>query len=416
MEAFATRLEALLTQQHLSQSALAEHVGVSRSTVTGWLKYRKQPDAALIAALCRALHCSADWLLGLTPTDAGQTPDGGIRWAEALPDSLPPAQREQIAYGLTLFRQMLTGSTPRQPAHENHARTVSAAVQAALRSGALRLTQVTRRADLEAALQTAYPSLRQVVVAALPHAALDTLIRTELVTFLAAQTVLAQIIRPQAVGLGSGYTMLRLCEHSIPSVDQFAGTHWVPLVAFRHESGGDYTANFLAKLMSVRHAGSIAQHLPHSALGSSDALAHDAAETTRLTRSLGTIFLSASGVDRRLPGGGTHLLTEFRSADFAIEAADLRQAYADLDEPARFGGEILRTLIDTEGRVIGRDSSTDRQPDLDILRYAVAMFGTVCLVASGGYKARPVQTCLRNGLTNALVIDAEIADWLLQRA
>ena len=123
--------------------------------------------------------------------------------------------------------------------------------------------------------------------------------------------------------------------------------------------------------------------------------------------------MSASGVDRRLPGGGIHRLTEFRSADFAIEAPDLRQAYADLDEPARFGGEILRTLVDTDGRVIGRDRAVDRQADLDVLRYAVAMLGTVCLVCAGAYKARPVLTCLRNGLVNAVVIDAEIAEAVL---
>lgn len=412
---FAERLQFLLDDRQMSQSQLAQAIGVSRSTVTGWLKYHKLPDALLVAALCRALGCSADWLLGLALQHQRQTPGGEIHWSEQpLPLGTDP-QRDQIAYGARLFRQMLDGPPPHPYPHEAHARTVAAAVQAALRSGAIRLTQAARRPDLEARLQAAFPALRQVVVAALPHPALDTLIRTELVTFLAANEVLSTIVRPPAVGLGSGYTMLRLCEASIPGIDQFAGTHWLPLVAFRHESGGDYTANYLAKLMSIRHPGSIAHLLPHRDWGESPLLAAARAETTRLTRSLGTIFLSASGVERRLPGGGTHPLTEFRSADFAIEAPDLRQAYAELDEPARFGGELLRTLIDTDGQVIGRDLAVDHQADLDILRYAVAMLGTVCLVAAGAYKARPVLTCLRNGLVNVVVIDAEIAGAVLAK-
>lgn len=414
---FAERLAALLARQHVSQSALAGQMGVSRSTVTGWLKYGKLPDAALVASLCRALGCSADWLLGLTTHASGQTPDGGIRWAETPLDAATTAQREQLTVGLRLFRQMLTAAPrEREPAGEDHARAVAVALQAVMRSGAVRLLHVARRDDLESALRERFPVLRQAVVAALPHPQLDTLLRTELVAFLAATQVLGGVIRPASVGLGSGYTMLRLCELSVPGVDQFAGTHWLPLVAFRHESGGDYTANTLAKLMSLRHPGSTAHLLPHRDWGDAPVLAAALDETQRLTRSLGTIFLSASGVDRRTPGGSTHPLTEFRSADFAIEAPALRQAYAGLDEPARFGGEILRMLVDDSGRVIARDRDTDRQPGLDILRYAVAMFGTVCLVAGGRYKALPVLTCLRNALVNAVVVDAEIAEWVLARA
>ena len=47
-------------------------VGVTKQTISGWEHDRRKPDAEDIRALCIALGCSADYLLGLTDDPAGK--------------------------------------------------------------------------------------------------------------------------------------------------------------------------------------------------------------------------------------------------------------------------------------------------------------------------------------------------------
>jgi DNA-binding transcriptional regulator LsrR (DeoR family) len=412
---FAERLLVALTAREMSQSRLAEAMGISRSTITGWLKYHKLPDAFLLAKICTALGCSADWLLGLETQLEKQDASGHVRWIEQLPPHLQGTQREQIAYGVHLFNRLLLdgGSLADVDAYGSW-ESIRAALLAALRAGAVRLTHVARDADLEAQIKARYPALKEVIVAAAPMLD-DTVIRTEFVAFLAATELLNHIIRPGVVGLGSGYTLLRLCENSIPGIDQFSGTRWVPLLAFPPENMTDYSANTLARLMSIRHPGSQAVVLPHPVEATTRRIKNLQEEALRLMKNMSTVFVSVSGVDRRSPSGSTHLLAEFRSADYALEAPDLRSAYGALDDKSRFGAELLRYLLDREGNIISRDSGVGAQVDLDILRYNCAMIGRVCMVAAGAYKALGVLTCIQNRLVNSLVIDSEIASYLMER-
>jgi DNA-binding transcriptional regulator LsrR (DeoR family) len=400
---FANRLMQALDKQHLSQSQLAAALGVSRSTVTGWIRHRKLPDAYLIHHLCGALRCSADWLLGISESTEKQDSFGKIKWAEQTLPFLNDFQREQIDFGIRLFNSLLTENRPELT---NDWRTMRFALQAVLHAGAIRLLQVVRHTTYEEAIKERYPSLKEVVVADIPQQYNDTLIRTELVTFLAATEVLGKIIRPNAVGLGSGYTMLRLCENSIPTIDQFSGTSWIPLLAFAPNNVSDYTANYLARLMSIRHPGSRALYLPHP---------HELPEmtTSQMMKNVQTIFISVSGVDRRTNAGNTHLLAEFRSADYLAEAPELRAMYAELDDKERFGAEVLRYLLDTDGNILSRDSAVGSQADLEILRYNSTVMGKCCIVAAHQYKAKAVLTCIRSKLANSLVIDSEIAEYLV---
>lgn len=414
MHEFAQRLQNLLEQNHISQSQLAQKLMVSRSTVTGWLRYGKLPDAGLLAQLCATLGCSADWLLGLSTHIEKQNADGSVRWLEQIPPYIQGFQREQIDYGLRLFNQFVTENRSageiRNAFNHQH---IGAALQAALRSGAIRLTHVARDETLEAQLKQAYPVLKEVIVAGVPQHYDDTIIRVELVTFLATTHMFTGIIRQSAVGLGSGYTLLRLCEQSIPGIDQFSGTTWIPLLAFAPDNTSDYSANYLARLMSARHPGSKALYLPHPIECVSPEMQAIHTETTRQMRNVQAIFTSVSGVDRRDRSGQPHLYAEFRSADYFAEAPDLRAAYAELPDKARFGAELLRYLLDENGGILSRDSDVGSQADLDILRYNVDMIGKVCIVAAREYKAKAVLTCLKNRLANALVIDREIAEYLL---
>ena len=408
---FAHRLVSILDAQQMSQSQLATALGVSRSTVTGWIRHQKLPDAYLIHGLCVALQCSADWLLGLAQSSEKRDLSSRIRWTEHLLPLLSDTQHESLSVGLRFFNQAMTQDLA--PTLENEGSpSVWAALQAVFRSGAIRLTHIARHSAYEARLKELYPTLRDVIVADIPQRITETLIRTEIVAFLAMATMLSPLIRPQAVGFGSGYTLLRMCEQSIASVDQFSGTAWIPLLAFAPSNMEDYTANMLARLMSIRHAGSHALYLPHPDECTTPEMRLTHQETLHRMRNVQTIFVSASGVDRRHVSGEAHLLAQFRSADYLSEAPDLREHYADLSDKGQFGAEILRYLIDSSGQILSRDESVGNQAELEILRY-VSAHGRVCLVAACGYKAKAVLTCVKNRLVNALVIDSEIAEYLL---
>ena len=49
----------------MSQDQLGARVGVTKQTISGWETDRRVPDADVIKALCVALDCTADYLLGL---------------------------------------------------------------------------------------------------------------------------------------------------------------------------------------------------------------------------------------------------------------------------------------------------------------------------------------------------------------
>ncbi len=65
------RIAAVRRAAGLTQEQLGELVGVTRQAVSKWESGQTVPDAATIAALCEALHVSADYvLLGKEPEEA----------------------------------------------------------------------------------------------------------------------------------------------------------------------------------------------------------------------------------------------------------------------------------------------------------------------------------------------------------
>lgn len=70
-----TRIAAMRGYRRLNQESLGGMVGVTKQTVSGWENDRRKPDAEDIRNLCRALGCTADYLLGLC-----DDPSGNVRW------------------------------------------------------------------------------------------------------------------------------------------------------------------------------------------------------------------------------------------------------------------------------------------------------------------------------------------------
>lgn len=61
-----TRIASMRGYRRLNQEQLGMMVGVSKQTISGWEHDSSKPNANYIRELCRALDCSADYLLELS--------------------------------------------------------------------------------------------------------------------------------------------------------------------------------------------------------------------------------------------------------------------------------------------------------------------------------------------------------------
>jgi DNA-binding transcriptional regulator LsrR (DeoR family) len=111
-------------------------------------------------------------------------------------------------------------------------------------------------------------------------------------------------------------------------------------------------------------------------------------------------------------------MDDFRTADFG-EFARLRRVYQRLTTPEmreRIGGSFLGFVFDKQGRLIDEimegASQEVQQISLSLWK-AINGRGRVWVVAARLYKALPVWVALRTGLANSLVIDNEIAEFIL---
>ena len=62
---FAERVKELRIENHISQNKFAELCNVQQSCVSKWERGMTLPDAEMIVVICRVLHVSADYLLGM---------------------------------------------------------------------------------------------------------------------------------------------------------------------------------------------------------------------------------------------------------------------------------------------------------------------------------------------------------------
>nr|WP_281374231.1 helix-turn-helix transcriptional regulator [Halobacillus locisalis] len=60
------RIRSLRKERHLTQTMLAEKVGVSAQVVSNWERNYTSPDLEDFSKIAHALHTTADYLLGLS--------------------------------------------------------------------------------------------------------------------------------------------------------------------------------------------------------------------------------------------------------------------------------------------------------------------------------------------------------------
>lgn len=69
------RIAAMRGYRMMNQDVLGALVGVSKQTISNWEHDYRTPDAENIVRLCKALECTADYLLELVDDPAGH-----VKW------------------------------------------------------------------------------------------------------------------------------------------------------------------------------------------------------------------------------------------------------------------------------------------------------------------------------------------------
>jgi DNA-binding transcriptional regulator LsrR (DeoR family) len=421
-EHFALRLTQAMEESGLSGKELSALLTHSEATISNWRTGKYLPDVGTLATLATHFGKRVDWFLG---TDGSQEEirreHKGIVWQVNIPNNIQGQHRREISLGILLFDALVKQNLDLSVVHslkdfkDYDVETLYGFLKIALHANALRIVDVPRNHTLEQQLQRLYPSLHEnsVIVADIQDKNDGTLIRAEFVSFLAATEVLSKIQYPNLIGIGAGYTMLRMAEQAIPSMDQFRGATWVPLMSFQETITNRYGANFVCELLANKFPKSSHQYYPFSAGAQSEGIfqAHE---------NLRTAFVSMNGLGRSSRNRKTASDTgDFRTADFG-EFARLRRVYQRLATPEmreRIGGSFLGFVFDKQGRPIDEimDDAAHEVQQISLQRWkAINARGRVWVVAARLYKALPVWVALRYGLANSLVIDNEIAEFILE--
>lgn len=66
-----SRIASMRGFRRLTQDQLGGAVGVTKQTVSGWEHGKRTPDSDMLAKICRALDCSADYIIGLSDMPNG---------------------------------------------------------------------------------------------------------------------------------------------------------------------------------------------------------------------------------------------------------------------------------------------------------------------------------------------------------
>lgn len=448
---FAANLRALLIGRNLSQKDLAEAIGRSPALLSCWVNGNNLPRADDLVQLAKFLNCSIDSLFNLQTATDKEVDHEGLKWVESVPQYVqhmpqPIAQflEEEIKLGIRLFRTLVIDRISSKdcidpidgPFPNQSWTSLNRAFRVAVAANALTLTAVPRDEAKEQTLRRLFPSLRQVIVAQLPKNIYgkylgNGVIRTEFVALLAATHALTGMpLRSTKVGIGPGYTLMRFAQMVIPTSTWFAGTEWTPLTVQRFNEDYSYTANHVTTTLGHRCLGSRALTLPYieperrrPRLGENLQLPADslrALESVLNLQDLSAIFMSVSGIDH---SDLDHFVFQgdFYSSDGEHVSRLYTQMFSELREQGaadQVVGEMLGYMFDAEGRLLGTPEwRTSYQKILltidfnDLIRVASTKY--VWLIAAGHNKRKSVLAAVLNKLANSLVIDSDIAEYLI---
>lgn len=403
-----------------TQEEIAFAIGCGITTYSGWETGRYSPKAEDVVKLCNVFECSADELLGRTTyTSVYRYYDisGATQWIALDVAKIAPSMMDSARLGLRVFEALvIEGVTQSQLLHmkEFQGYTITDlfhAYRILVQFGVLRLVNVPRDEGYEKRLTKKYSHLKYVLVAKSPTPIDAPIIQTDLVAFLAAREAVETVHRLGNVGIGAGYTMLRMAELSLPDLKRFTGIRWIPLISFRDDPLLKYSANYIAARFQQLHIGSQNTYLPFDE--------HSLLDIHPIHFSLlsdATLFLSVSGRERVSLTGATDDVSQFQAADDTMAVPTILQQYQSIiaaGKKAEVSGEILGRIVDKQG-----DEFPFVRPGVSGLHLThlkqIAATQVVFCVAAKAYKGQVVKTAIEKGIVNSLVIDKEIAEYLLR--
>lgn len=411
LKRLAERLRLYREANGYTQDKLSEILGfANRSTISRWEKGEQQPRLEDLARLSQLYGCSLNELIG--NLDHNEK-DIRISFTTRIPASimLKDELRIEIQQGINILKALIEGMTLENlyeldglEKYRGNRDGLFALVRTALISGEITFTHIPRSKILENKIVQHYPHLKakDVIVVDLPATMISEAIPPELVAWAGAYAVFRNLNKPTRVGLGNGYTIFRMCANALPSQDQFSGTYWVPLVAYRKgEEATVNSANYLAAFLRHRYHNSVALHLPYSDQGLSVSdLSHE--EIRREWERLNTVFIGGYGWSKE---DNVRVPTSYRNIYRFIESNG---------DAERLAGEILGHVLDHDGNILGKqtlelmNAVTTRIP-LEDLQRCVKNTGSVYFVGSRAKKAPIVKVALLKGYINGLIIDSDLA-------
>jgi transcriptional regulator with XRE-family HTH domain len=416
LEKLAQRLKQYRERHGYTLEELAEKVGYSnRSSVKRLETGESKPSIEVLARLSKVYGCSLQDLIG----DLEENTTGGeILFARRTPASrlVSGSVGGDIARGIQILTALISGRSLEEiytleglSAFSGNRDAIFGFLRTALMSGEIAFTYIPQATDLEIRLGEKFPQVRGAVhVVDLPETMVSEALPPELVAWMAASGVLSTLDKPPRVGIGNGYTLHRMCMVTPPSVQQFSGTQWIPLITYRDEEEASLiSANYSAILLKHRHYNSTAMYLPYI---SPSHIVSDARyeEIHRAWERLSIAFVSGYG---------------WSNEENARVPSSYRLIYRRLEHEGRIhhlAGEFLGYVLDHEGNILGEqdtlttmDATTTRIPLSEIQR-CIQSTGKVFFVGTNRKKASIVRVALKCGYINGLVIDKSLAKELLK--
>lgn len=353
-----------------------------------------------------------------------------VIWSISQLSHLSQEQEQIIERGIEAF-ELVVDKDKSMPEVLDHLKLelddVRAAIKCALYSSSLEVTHVARDQELEDLLSQLWPRLKAIVAKVPPFD--SELIRSEFVAFLAANFAFSQLQNESVVGLGGGHTLIRLAELTQPNPNRFRGTQWLPLMSSFSKNLNHISANQVVNVLARRHPDTTALYFPNLNLNPSEFGESSFQEIDEASNNMKAAFISATYVGR-MNSHPTRLFTADGQTEPKWDTSTLLGK-----ENNQFAGQVLGIFLDSKGNPLGLSSDaqdtklgysfetnpTRAKNTLQKLRQTMELrHGRVWIVAACRYKAKAVFTALESGLCNALVIDRELGqqliDWKMNRA
>ena len=438
---FSRRLREILKKKKIAQRELAHRLGVSEGGVANWMN-GTMPSISRLVEICSFLDVSSDYLLGIDQLGCIEHYEhGAFGWIENIPENLPEELSKEYRQGIQFFeavvREGLCEPALTGPNGRFKGQTIAGlerSFRTAVFANALKLNRVGRNRRLEYDLLKLYsPRLKQVIVVELPkghesgkNCVSSHVLNVEFLAYAAAMEVFPAL-EEGAIGIGPGYTIYRCAELVPPSQHQYKSINWASTMEVNNhqQEAASVSSNLAVKLLAAHNPNTRAFYLPYLAperrsLHRDDLDAHQAqaAATIEELRMARAMLMTVGGVSANSSDNSPGYSKRRTFSPKFLHS--LHEQLKHENMATSFRGEVLGHMLGNKAQSIGNASFQSIQgrevyaPALNLLRDVIDRNnGFVWVIATGDHKRVATEMVVRNGLANALVIDEEIAEYLL---